>query len=139
MADKRVVHTRFNTISSVYGSMVLEQYKEPEQAEMPYVVDTSSFIPMSEAVKKVTGKALDPATVKSMYDFPNGQGTADHIPVDRTHRYTGDIAEMSVELRDAQAKAKDSLDKSYQQYQAEKAQADIDAQIASYSQPGSSE
>lgn len=136
MSNKRVVHTRFNTISSVYGSMVLEQYKEPEQAVMPYVVDTSSFIPMSEAVKKVIGKALDPATVKSMYDFPDGKGTADHIPVDRTHRFSGDIAEMSVALREAQAKAKDSLDKSYQQFQAEQAQADIDAQIASYNQPG---
>lgn len=127
---------RFNTISVFPSAMCLEAYKEPEQVKMPYVVDTSSFIPMSEAVKKVTGRALDPATVKSMYDFPNGQGNAEHIPVDRTHRYTGDIAEVSVALREASEKYADNVSSAAEAYKAEQAQADIDAQIASYNQPG---
>lgn len=133
MAKKylRPVHCRFNTISSVYGLMQLEQYKEPEQFDMPYIVDTSSFIPMSEAVKKVTGRMPDPATVRATYDFPDGNGTADKIPVDRTHRFTGDIAEVSVDLRAKSAIAKKSLTEAYEQYQTEmayqKAMADAEA------------
>lgn len=111
--------------------MQLEQYKEPEQVDMPYIVDTSSFIPMSEAVKKVTGRMPDPATVKATYDFPDGRGSADKIPVDRTHRFTGDIAEVSVDLRAKAAIANKSVSEAYEQYQNEmaykKAMADAEA------------
>lgn len=133
---KRPTLIRFNTISPFPGVMELEEYKEPEQAEMPYVVDTSSFVPLSEAVKKVTGRSNPAQNPNLHYDFPDGRQSTDKIPVDRTHRFSGDIAEVSVAQRDAAAAASKALNDSYKQYQAEKAQADIDAQIASYNQPG---
>lgn len=128
----REIIFRFNTISVFPSAMKLEQYKEPEQANMPYVVDTSSFIPMSEAVKKVTGRMPSSEQIVHTYDFPNGQGSADKIPVDRTHRFTGDIAEVSVALREASEKYADNVAESAEAYKAEKAQADINAQMAAY-------
>lgn len=130
---------RFNTISVFPSEMRLEAYKEPEQANMPYVVDTSSFIPMSEAVKKVTGRMPSSERIAHTYDFPNGKGSADKIPIDRTHRFTGDIAEVSVAVREASEKYAGNVADAAEAYKAEQAQADIAAQMQAYETAAKSE
>lgn len=132
MANKRQVLERFNTISPFPSLQFIEKYKEPEQADMPYIVDTSSFVPMSEAVKKVTGRASTAGDIAHRYDYPNGRGSpSDKIPVDRTHRFTGDIAEASVAYREAAEEASKSLGEAYERFEAEQRTAKVNEAINS--------
>lgn len=82
-----------------------------------YIVDDSAFVPMSEAVKRVTGGALSQQDIKTMYDFPTGKvATAFKLPVDRTHAYTGDIAEVSKAVREAAKGAQEELEEAKRQF-----------------------
>lgn len=83
-----------------------------------YVVDDSHFVPMSEAVKRVTGGTLSPQEVRAMYDFSDGKDTGKKIPVDRSHRFT-DLAEISVEARKTAEKVKQGLKEAKEQYEFE--------------------
>lgn len=114
---------RYSTISSV---PLLEKETRIDDIlvnlEKDYgesIVDDSYFVPMSEAVKNVTGQVLTPEQVKSMYDFADGKDTGAKIPVDRTHRFTGDIAEMSQELHATQKQAEQELINAKEQFDAE--------------------
>lgn len=103
---------RYNTVCCLPGAMSLvdcEPDPVPYKNYGDYVVDDSHFVPMSEAVKRVTGGALSPDDVKVMYDFADGKDTGKKVPVDRTHSFSGDIAEMSYELRKSEASAKEQL------------------------------
>lgn len=101
---------------TMFSSDVIE-FEPPEKDYGDYVVDDSSFVPMSEAVKRVTAGALTPEQIKSMYDFADGKDTGVKIPVDRSHRFSGDIAEVSElahqavsDVNSSFAKAKDDFD-----------------------------
>lgn len=110
---------RYNTVCCIPGSMSIvdcEPDPVPTKFYGNYVVDDSHFVPMSEAVKRVTGGTLSANDVKVMYDFADGKDTGKKIPVDRTHSYTGDIAEVSYHLRSAEASAKEALAKAKQRY-----------------------
>lgn len=121
---------RFNTIS-IFGNMAIEDYKEPEQAATPYIVDTSGFIPMSEAVKKVTGRTGTAGDILHRYDYLDGKGSpADRIPVDRTHRFTGDIAEVSVAMRDAAQRVNNDMSNAVDAYKDWKNAQDYAASVA---------
>lgn len=105
----------YNNVS-MFSSDVIE-FEPPEKDYGDYVVDDSSFVPMSEAVKRVTAGALMPEQIKSMFDFKDGKDTGAKIPVDRSHRFSGDIAEVSElayqavdDVNSSLAKAKDDYD-----------------------------
>ena len=113
----------FNTISFFPSDMsIVSDESDPQKSKKygDYIVDTSSFVPMSEAVKRVTGGTLSKDDIQSMYDFADGKDTGQKVPIDRTHRFlSGDIAEMSVEVKAAEKAAKESLDRAYDDYQFE--------------------
>lgn len=83
-----------------------------------YVVDDSHFVPMSEAVKRVTGGTLSSQEVRAMYDFSDGKDTGKKVPVDRSHRFT-DIAEISVEARKTAAKVQKGIAEAKEQFEFE--------------------
>lgn len=100
--------TRYNTISCVPGVMSLGEYELPTCEPVgEYQVDTSHFVPQCES-GPVTLQAGEVG--QGAYDFANGVDTGVNIPSSRLHSYTGDIAEASVNLRDASARASKSVD-----------------------------
>lgn len=100
--------------------------EQPEKDYGDYVVDDSSFVPMSEAVKRVTAGALSADQLKSMYDFSDGKDTGVKIPVDRSHRFSGDIAEVSELAHQAADDVKASLSKAKDDYDYQVASGKID-------------
>lgn len=108
----------YNTISCVPGVMSLGEYEcatcEPVGE---YQVDTTHFVPACEA--GVVMRAGDVAG-NGAYDFVNGRDTGVKIPRSRLHNYTGDLAEASVNLRQAKADSDKSLKDAYDVYQAQK-------------------
>lgn len=109
----------YNTISCVPGVMSLGEYDcatcEPVG---DYQVDTSHFVPACEA-GAVSLRAGDVAG-NGAYDFANGRDTGVKIPRNRLHNYTGDLAEASVNLRQAKADTASSFKDVYDVYQAQK-------------------
>lgn len=104
---------RYSTYSCVpHSAEIIESDCNPVATKDfgKYRVDDSSFVPMSEAVKRVTGGTLSKEQISAMYDFPDGKDTGRKIPVDRTHSFTGDIAQAAKLLRDAEFKAQESID-----------------------------
>lgn len=91
-------------------------FEQCEKDYGEYVVDDSSFFPMSEAVKRVTGGTLSSDQVKSMFDFKDGKDSGVKIPVDRSHRFSGDIAEVSELAHQAANDVKASLSKAKDDY-----------------------
>lgn len=135
---------RFSTISSLPHSMELQsQDCDPVRTKFygKYQVDDSSFVPMSEAVKRVTGGSLSSEEVRSMYDFSDGRDTGAKIPVDRTHRFSGDIAEASLLLRKQSEKVNEGIKKAKEQFDFEQKLKNIDGvtvdSVVSGSQGGS--
>lgn len=100
---------RFNTISFFPSSMAIEQYNIPAEPNGDYIVDTSAFIPTSEALKQLQSGALGNVNLQGLYDFANGKDNGKKIPVDRTHSYTGDIAEMSVAVAEQRQNVIDGI------------------------------
>lgn len=111
---------RYNTISVLPDVMSLVDYDIPKEEVGEYQVDTTHFVPRCEAEAVPIVSAGDPS-MQGMYDFADGRDTGGRVPFNRSHGYTGDIAEVSVAVREAQADAKSNLDKSYQEYQAQQA------------------
>lgn len=109
----------YNTISCVPGVMSLGEYEcatcEPVGE---YQVDTTHFVPACEA-GAVSMRAGDVAG-NGAYDFRDGRDTGVKIPRNRLHNYTGDLAEASVNLRQAKADSDKSLKDAYDVYQAQK-------------------
>lgn len=109
----------YNTISCVPGVMSLGEYDCPTCEPVgDYQVDTSHFVPACEA-GAVSLSAGDVAG-NGAYDFTDGKDTGVRIPRNRLHNYTGDLAEASVNLRQAKADNDKSLKDAYDVYQAEK-------------------
>lgn len=110
---------------TMFSSDVVE-VEQPKKDFGNYVVDDSSFVPMSEAVKRVTAGALTPEQIKSMYDFADGKDTGVKIPVDRSHRFSGDIAEVSELAHQAVSDVNSSLAKAKDDYDYQVASGKID-------------
>ena len=102
---------RYNTIRTL-GGVEQVHCKDTPQVVGSYVVDDSSFVPLKEAVKNVRAGAITPQMAKQLYDFPDGKDDGSKVPVDRTHNFTGDIAEVSVVARES---AKD-VQQDFQEY-----------------------
>lgn len=107
------------------------EVEQPKKDYGDYVVDDSSFVPMSEAVKRVTAGALTPDQVKSMFDFSDGKDTGVKIPVDRSHRFSGDIAEVSELAHQAVADVSSSLAKAKDDYDYQVATGKVDPSTGS--------
>lgn len=115
-----MVVRRYNTISILPDVMSLEDYELPVEEVGKYQVDTTHFVPRCEAEALPTRSAGDLAN-QGVYDYPDGKVTSSKVPFVRSHSYTGDLAEASVAVREAQVDAKSNVDKSYQEYQAQQA------------------
>lgn len=59
-----------------------------------YIVDDSSFIPISEAIKQLKGNNVSAGEIEQTYDFPNGRDNGMSIPLSR-RTDVKDIAELS--------------------------------------------
>lgn len=109
----------YNTISCVPGVMSLGEYDCPTCEPVgAYQVDTSHFVPACEA-GALSLSAGDVAG-NGAYDFSDGRDTGVKIPRNRLHSYTGDLAEASVNLRQAKADNDKSLKDAYDVYQSQK-------------------
>lgn len=75
---------RYETINSIVGSKLVN-YEIPDEPIGDYCVDDSHFVPISEAVKSITGSAGD-LTQEFNFDYKDGKDTGFKVPVDRTHR-----------------------------------------------------
>lgn len=111
---------RYSTISSLPSAdenrLVVGDFS-PIHHNGSYVVDDSGFVPLSEAVKRVTGGALSSQEVKALYDFPDGRVTSGfRVPLDRRADYHGDIAEISKAVRDSAVGAREELADAYREY-----------------------
>ena len=75
----------------------VEQLAFPFTPDSEYVVDDSSFIPISEAIKQLKGNNVSAGEIEQTYDFPNGVDNGMSIPA---HRRTDckDIAEISTAI-----------------------------------------
>lgn len=117
---------RYNTISCVPGVMSLGEYELPTCEPVgDYQVDTSHFVPQCES-GPVTLQAGEVG--QGAYDFANGVDTGVNIPSSRLHSYTGDIAEASVNLRDASERASKSVDNAKILYEQEQIKSQMNAQ-----------
>lgn len=123
---------------TMFSSDVIE-FEPPVKDYGDYVVDDSSFVPMSEAVKRVTAGSLTPDQVKSMFDFKDGVDTGVKIPVDRSHRFSGDIAEVSEFAYQAVADVSSSLAKAKEDYDYQVAAGKIDPSTGAASSSSSEE
>lgn len=111
---------RYSTISSIPsgddGRLIMTS-AQPVHHYGPYVVDDSGFVPLSEAVKRVTGGTLSAQEVKAMYDFPDGRVTSGfRVPLDRRADFHGDIAEVSKAVRDSAKGAQEELADAYREF-----------------------
>lgn len=111
---------RYSSISSVPsgtdGRLIMTS-AQPVHHYGPYVVDDSGFVPLSEAVKRVTGGTLSAQEVKAMYDFPDGCVTSGfRVPLDRRADFHGDIAEVSKAVRDSAKGAQEELADAYREF-----------------------
>lgn len=75
---------RFKTINPLLGSSLVDFELTPEPIG-EYCVDDSHFVPISEAVKSLTGNVGDLAS-QFNFDYKDGKDTGFKVPVDRTHR-----------------------------------------------------
>lgn len=72
-------------------------YKMPETPKTAYIVDDSSFVPISEALKQLQNvQPLNESKLDSFYDFPDGKDNGMSIPISRSPRNFSDIAEISI-------------------------------------------
>lgn len=134
-----VRYTSISTLPLQSGESRLDQSSNlanKRYSDAPYIVDDSGFVPMSEAVKRVTGGALSKEQIKTMYDFPDGTVPSGfRVPLDRRRGFTGDIAEVSQAVRESGKEANEALSKLYDRYQDEQALDRLNSQVSEPSQP----
>lgn len=124
---------RYNTISSLPGKMKLIDVVLPTAEQSgKYCVDTSHFVPRAESV--VSLKAGDQPTER-MYDFPDGKAGNVAVPRSRSHSYTGDIAEASVNAKASKSDYDKSLASAREEFERQQA---MDSLKAAYGDSGSS-
>lgn len=77
---------RFDTINILGGSKPVD-YVIPDEPVGPYIVDTSHFVPRSEAVAGLPPLSAGDLSTKFAFDSKTGKiPSSAKIPVDRTHR-----------------------------------------------------
>lgn len=114
---KAVVDLRLETFDHEIGDF---KYKLPKSPDTKYVVDDSSFVPMSEAVKQLGTTPFDGDAYKSYYDFADGKDSGIAIPVSRT-KEGKDIAEISSNIMEEVNNIADKVEKEkkFQRFKAE--------------------
>ena len=85
-------------------------YHLPVTPDSEFIVDDSNFIPMSEAIKQLGSTPFDGDSVKSNYDFPDGNDNGIEIPYHRKSDVK-DIAEISAHISEEQEKIATELKK----------------------------
>lgn len=90
---------RFATINTFSGSQLID-YEIPKEKTGKYCVDDTHFVPMSEAVKSITGSGSSDLLSQFNYDYKDGKDTGFKVPVDRTHRLDK-LVDTSVSVRNA--------------------------------------
>lgn len=99
----------YNTINSLGIGMEIIDYNEPIKEFGEYIVDDSNFIPMSEAVKRLSNLTpISETEINQYYDYPDGNVNGS-IPLNRLSG-NDDIAVLSTEIR----KEQDSISKEIQ-------------------------
>lgn len=77
---------RFNTICALGGSKPID-YTIPPEPIGKYIVDTSHFVPRSEAVAGLSPLSAGDLTKKFAFDSKSGNiPSSAKVPIDRTHR-----------------------------------------------------
>lgn len=77
---------RFDTIN-FFGTANIVDYEIPSEPVGRYIVDTSHFVPRSEAVAGLSPLSAGDLTKKFAFDSKSGKiPSSAKIPVDRTHR-----------------------------------------------------
>lgn len=116
---------RYNTISILPDKMkIVETDIKTSEDTGAYCVDTSHFVPKADAVQVL--RAGDVSNVGA-YDFPDGKDTGVKMPASRSHSYTGDIAEASVNVKDAKKAADVAIDDAKEAYAKEQVMKDFRA------------
>lgn len=104
---------RFDTIKILGGAKSID-YSIPAEPIGEYIVDTSHFVPRSEAVAGLPPLSAGELTSKFAFDSKNGKiPSSAKIPVDRTHRLDKlvDTYESVMALRSDIAEKKAIADK----------------------------
>lgn len=77
---------RFDSIS-FFGTANIIDYEVPAEPIGPYIVDTSHFVPRSEAVAGLSPLSAGDLTKKFAFDSKSGKiPSSAKVPIDRTHR-----------------------------------------------------
>lgn len=77
---------RFDTIHALGGTKIID-YTIPDEPIGRYIVDTSHFVPRSEAVAGLSPLSAGELTSKFAFDSKSGKiPTGAKVPIDRTHR-----------------------------------------------------
>lgn len=87
---------RYSTVS-LFAPVKIIDYQIPKVEYDPSVTDDSYFIPVSEAVKKMT-PFVGNASTDQYFDFPSGRDTGREVPLGRKPGM--DIAEVSTAVRE---------------------------------------
>lgn len=114
---------RYNTISVLPDKMqIVETDIKTSEDTGAYCVDTSHFVPKADAVQVLRAGDISNS---GAYDFPDGKDTGVKMPSSRSHFYTGDIAEASVNVKDAKKAADSAIYDSKEAFAKEKVINDI--------------
>lgn len=85
-------------------------YELPKTPETSFIVDDSSFVPLSEALKQLDNVApLSSEQEAKFYDFADGSDNGMSIPINRSPRDYSDIAEISTAIVDKVKEASENL------------------------------
>lgn len=85
-------------------------YKEPPTPDSEYIVDDSTFVPISEAIKQLGNGSSAAASTTLQYDFPDGKDDGREIPFSRSSGFK-DIAELSEHINNEQNDIQNKINK----------------------------
>lgn len=95
----------------------LIDYELPKTKDSPYIVDDSSFVPISEALKQLSNVApLSDSEMNKYYDFADGTDTGISIPITRSPKDYSDITEVSTAITDKVSQIVEGVNKVNQSY-----------------------
>lgn len=75
-----------------------QEYKLPKTPDSEYIVDDSSFVPISEAIRQLGTGMSSAGKADLMYDFQDGKDDGRQIPFSRSSQFK-DLAELSTEVQ----------------------------------------
>lgn len=116
---------RLSGVNTFTNNKIVE-YELPKTPKTKYIVDDSSFIPMSEAVKQLSRVSVSNEIENMCYDFKDGKDTGMKVPIQRMGM--SDITEISQSIMEDIHDITDKIEKGKKK--AEK-QAVLDAKLQS--------